>query len=95
MAKLNPHTLRVPGHPGHNMHHQHLYAYLGLDEKKHLPANGLGSVRDPDTGLIIWIISKEVAREHKMFHRVRAECPCGWTGSAGRVFQHRCLQQSA
>lgn len=72
---------------GLNLHWWRLYQALGLNPKRHLPAEGLSERMVGNVP--VWILSKQDAAAVGLFHRILCRCPdCGWEGSAGRLHQH-------
>lgn len=44
-------------------------------------------------GITVFVLSKQEAEDHKVFHRARGVCPsCRITMSAGRLKQHVCKE---
>lgn len=98
--RVNPETGRyedVPTEVEMHPHSSQMIRLLGLDPKRHLPAEGLPAREVPGYGpagdlpIRVWVDSTETARAKKQFQRVRAECPgCHKDVPAGRLFSHRC-----
>lgn len=74
---------------GWNAHSNDMKRFFGLDPKKKWPANGMAAITIQ--GVPVFVISLAQAKERKVFHRVRANCPaCNMEMSAGRLHQHVC-----
>ncbi len=81
----------------HDMRHDEIYTALGLDPKKHLPAEGV-----PPTainGVLVYVLAADHPRRERISRRgvtflrgkrTYAICTCGRHVEAGHLHQHVC-----